>query len=79
MVAEFYLFGIVLFMAFQFVGRFIMGSNIENQILGQFILDTAFATNVFAVLLVLHVAQWAVSIRLSRCTNDLSRSGSSAP
>jgi len=77
-VAEFYLFGIVLFMAFQFVGQFIMGGSIE-KILGQFVLDAAFATNVFAVLLVLYVAQWALSIRLSRYTNDLSRSGSSAP
>lgn len=77
--AEFYLFGVVLFMAFQYVGQFIMGSNIENKILGQFVLDAAFATNVFAVLLIVHLAQWAVFIRLSRYAHDLSRSGSSAP
>ena len=65
-VAEFYLFGFVLFMSFQFVGQFIMGSNIENKILGQFVLDAAFAANVFAVLLILHSTQWAFSIRLSR-------------
>ena len=76
--AEFYLFGTVLFMAFQFVGQFIMGSNIAYKILGQFVLDAAFATNVFAVLLILHVAQWAVFIWLSRYPDDLSRSGSSA-
>jgi hypothetical protein len=76
--AEFYLFGIVLFMSFQYVGQFIMGSNVANKILGQFVLDAAFATNVFAVLLILHVAQWAVSIRLSRYTDDLLRSGPSA-
>jgi hypothetical protein len=77
--AEFYLFGIILFMSFQFVGQFIMGSNIEGKILGQFVLDAAFATNVFAVLLILHLAQWAVSIWLGTYTDNLSRSGSSAP
>jgi hypothetical protein len=55
-----------------------MGSNIVNKILGQFVLDASFATNVFAVLLILHVAQWAVSIRLSRYTDELSRSESAA-
>jgi hypothetical protein len=44
-VAEFYLFGIVLFMAFQFVGQFIMGNDIQAKILAQFVLDSAFATN----------------------------------
>ena len=77
--AEFYLFGIVIFMSFQYVGQFIMGSNIENKILGQFVLDAAFATNVLAVLLILHVAQWAVSMRLTSYTDHLLRSGSSAP
>jgi len=65
-VAEFYLFGIILFMAFQFVGQFIMGNDIQAKILAQFVLDSAFATNVFVVLLVLHLAQSFVSIRLSR-------------
>jgi surface polysaccharide O-acyltransferase-like enzyme len=77
--AEFYLFGIVLFIAFQFVGQFIIGSNIEGKILGQFVLDAAFATNVFAVLFILHLAQWAVSIRLTTYTDNLSRIASSAP
>jgi len=72
--AEFYLFGIVLFMAFQFVGQFIMGDNVQRQLIGQFVLDSAFATNVFVVLLILHLAQWFVSIRLSRYCDDPSRS-----
>ena len=74
--AEFYLFGIVLFMAFQFVGQFIMGDNVQRQLIGQFVLDSAFATNVFSVvLLILHLAQRFVSIRLSRYCDDPSRSG----
>jgi hypothetical protein len=64
--AGFYLFGIVLFMSFQFVGQFIMGSNVEGKILAQFVLDSALATNVFAMLLIVHLAQWFVSTRLSR-------------
>lgn len=75
--AEFYLFGIVLFMAFQFVAKFLIGDNVQRQIIGSFVLDAAFATNVFAVLLILHVAQWVVSTGLSRYSDDLSRSGSS--
>jgi hypothetical protein len=77
-IAEFYLFGIVLFMAFQFVAHFIMGNDAQGQIIGTFVLDSAFATNVFAVLLILHLAQWLVSIRLSGYSDSLSHSGSSA-
>ena len=77
--AKFYLFGIVLFMAFQFVAHFIMGNDVQGQIIGAFVLDSAFATNVFAVLLVLHLAQWLVSIRLRRYSDGLLQSGSSAP
>jgi hypothetical protein len=33
---------------------------------------------VFAILLILHLAQWLVSIRLSRHLDGLSHSGSSA-
>ena len=76
--AEFYLFGIVLFMAFQFVAHFILGNDAQGQIIGTFVLDSAFATNVFAILLILHLAQWLVSIRLSRHLDGLSHSGSSA-
>jgi hypothetical protein len=43
------------------------------------VLDAAFATNVFAVLFVLHLAQWGVSIRIRRYSDDLLRSGSCAP
>jgi hypothetical protein len=63
---EFYLFGVVLFMAFQFVSHFIMGNDVQGQIVGTFVLDAAFATNVFACLLILHLAQWALSFRLNR-------------
>ena len=77
--AEFYLFGFVLFMAFQYVAQFIMGDDVQGQIIGKFVVDAAFATNVFAVLLIIHLAQWAVSIWLSRYNDDLSRRGSSAP
>jgi hypothetical protein len=64
--AGFCLFGIVLFMSFQFVGQFIMGSDVERKMLAQFVFDSALATNVFAILLILHLAQWYVSTRLSR-------------
>ncbi len=72
--AEFYLFGVVLFMAFQFVGQFIMGDNLLRRTWEQFVLDSAFATNVFVVLLILHMAQWFISIRLRRyCEGPLQR------
>src|ERR1700734_3973315 len=50
--AEFCLFGVVLFTAFQFVGQFITGNDVERKILGQFVLNSALATNVFAILLI---------------------------
>jgi hypothetical protein len=71
--AEFYLFGIVLFTAFQFVGQFILGNDIGRHILGQFVLDCAFAANVFVILFILHLAQWVVSCRLSRYSDSQSR------
>jgi hypothetical protein len=76
--AEFYLFGVVLFMSFQFVGQFVMGSDVARKILAQFVLDSALATNVFAVLLILHLAQWFVSTRVSRYCDIPSRGGHSA-
>lgn len=76
--AEFYLFGLVLFMAFQFVANFIMGNDVQGQIVSKFVLDAAFATNVFAVLLILHLAQWVVSITLNRHSDGLPGSVSSA-
>jgi hypothetical protein len=39
---------------------------VEGKILAQFVLDSALATNVFAMLLIVHLAQWFVSTRLSR-------------
>jgi hypothetical protein len=77
--AEFYLFGIVLFMAFQFVTQSIMGNDVEGHIIGAFVLDSAFATNVFAVLLMLQLAQWFVSNRLRKYSDGPSRTGLSAP
>jgi hypothetical protein len=78
-IAEFYLFGIVLFMAFQFIAQFISGSDVEGKIILTFMLDSAFATNTFAVFLILHLAQWFVSSRLSRFSERLLRSEPSAP
>ncbi len=77
--AEFYLFGIVLFMAFQFVAHSIMGNDVLGQIIGTFVVDSAFATNVFTVLLILHLAQWFVSTRVNRYSDGLLHSASSAP
>jgi hypothetical protein len=73
--AEFYLFGVVLFIAFQFVGQFIMGGDVQRRTWQQFVLDSAFAANVFAVFLILHLAQWFISIRLRRYRDVPSRSG----
>jgi len=77
--AESYLFGIVLFMAFQFIARFIMGNDPQGQIIAIFVLDSAFATNVFVVLLILHLAQWLVSTRLSRYSDGLLQMGPARP
>jgi hypothetical protein len=77
--AEFFLFGVVLFNAFQFVARFIMGNDLRGQIIGIFVLDSAFATNVFTVLLIVHLAQWFVSIRLSKYPDGTLHSGSLPP
>ena len=56
-VAELYLSGIVLFMSFQFIPMFLIGNDVQSQMLGKFLLDSAFATNVLAVFLILHLAQ----------------------
>jgi hypothetical protein len=63
----FYLFGIVLFIALQRVGVFVGDGNFSpaSVILGQFIVDCAFASNVFAVLLVLQLLQWFASSRVN--------------
>jgi|ERR1700733_1401090 len=77
--AEFYLFGIALFIAFQFVAHFIMGNDLPRQIIGTFVLHSAFATNVFAVLLILHLVQWFVSYRLRRYSDGPPQKESPAP
>ncbi len=58
--ACFYLFGIVLFLSLQSIGSYIVGGAVEAQLLGSFIIDCVFATNVFAVFLILHLVQWFV-------------------
>jgi len=66
--AVFYLFGLVLFLVLQSVGRTIgdMGpTSAANQVLRNFTLSCAFAANVFFGLLILHIVQWVVSGRLA--------------
>jgi hypothetical protein len=72
-VVTFYLFGIVLFLSFQNVGM-VWGDGKASPvslILGNFILDSAFAANVFVVFLVLHLIQWFVSSRVNSFAEHL--------
>ena len=78
-VAELCLSGIVLFMSFQFIPMFLMGNDVESQMLGKFVLDSAFATNVLAVLLVLHLAQWFLFNRINTHSGRLLHGGPSTP
>jgi len=71
--AAFYLFGVVLFLSFQMMGRYIMGDAFVTQFLGLLVLNCAFATNLFAVFLVLHLIQWLVASRLNRYSKRLPR------
>lgn len=63
--AAFYLFGVVLFLSLEGVvvtlgdGKTPVGF----QVLGKFVLDCAFAANVFFVFLILHFFQWFVCRR----------------
>jgi hypothetical protein len=59
--ATFYLFGLVLFSGMQTLGNTLGdGATSAPRILGDLILHSAFATNVFFVFLVLHLVQWFV-------------------
>ena len=78
-VAELYLSGIVLFMSFQFIPMFIMGNDVESKMLSKFLLDSAFATNLLAVFLILHLAQWFIFNRINTYSDRLLRAGPSAP
>jgi hypothetical protein len=66
-------------MSFQFIPMFLMGNNVESQMVGMFLLDSAFATNVLAVFLILHMAQWFVFNRINAYSEGLLRGGSSNP
>ena len=76
--AELYLSGVVLFMSFEFIPMFLAGNNVESQMVAKFVTDSAFGTNVFAVLLILHLAQWFVFNRLN-AYERLLRGGLSTP
>jgi hypothetical protein len=77
--AGLYLSGIVIFMSFQFIPMFLMGNDVESQMLGKFLLDSAFATNVLAVFLILHLAQWFVFNRINTSSERLLHGGPSTP
>jgi hypothetical protein len=64
-VTELYLSGIVIFVSFQFIPMYLMGNDVESQMLAKFLVDSAFATNVLAVFLILHLAQWFLFNRIS--------------
>lgn len=62
----FYLFGIVLFIGLENVGKTLDGGPVSwgMQVLGNFILQCAFAANIFVVFLILHCVQWCTFKRL---------------
>ena len=65
--ATFYFFGGVLFEGLQTIGRTLGDgpASVGTLVLGNFILDCAFAANVFFIFLVLHLVQWFVRHRLN--------------
>jgi hypothetical protein len=66
-VAMFYAFGLVLFLVLQYVGVVIgdgSPASAARQVMGNFTLSCAFASNVFFGFLVLHIVQWIISRRL---------------
>jgi hypothetical protein len=72
--ATFYVFGFVLFLNLQFVQNTLGARSAAGelkQILGGFMMCCAFGANVFFILLLLHIAQWLVSIMLNRCSKRL--------
>jgi ABC-type multidrug transport system fused ATPase/permease subunit len=74
MQAALYLFGIVLFLAFQTTGLYLMGDAVEVQLLGSFVVNCAFATNVIVVFFILHLVRWLVVSRLNKYSKQLSQS-----
>jgi hypothetical protein len=71
--ASFYLFGVLLLLGFQTVGSYKMDDAVMAQLLGSFVVNCAFAANVFAVFLVLHLVPWFVVSRLNTYTQRLPR------
>lgn len=71
----FYLFGIVLFISLQLVGLWMGDGNFSpvSVILGKFVVDCAFASNAFVVLLVLQLLQWFASSRVNSSLEVFSR------
>jgi hypothetical protein len=60
--ATFYLFGFLFFWGLQSAVHYLEGGPVS--ILSTFVLQFAFACNVFFIFLVLHLCQWLVSVRL---------------
>ena len=71
--ATFYLFGFLLFFSLQLIVNTLGGKEPFQlkQIFGSFVLCCAFAANVFAIFLILHVAEWLVYIRLNQSAKRL--------
>jgi hypothetical protein len=69
----FYLFGLVLFLGLQNVGNTAGNArfSVEALIVQNFILDFAFAANVFFIFLVLQFVIWFVNSRLNSCSEHL--------
>lgn len=70
-----YSFGLILFLGLQGIGRTLGDSNevILISILMNFVLQCAFAANVFLVFLVLHLIQWSGDAALNSLSRHLSR------
>jgi hypothetical protein len=67
-VAVFYVFGLVLFLVLQYVGVVIGDggpASAARQVMGNFTLSCAFASNVFFGFFVLHIVQWTISGRIN--------------
>lgn len=74
LVATFYLFGFLFFIGLQ-NAPITLGdghSFLMVQVLGSFVFHFVFAANVFLILLVLHVLQWTISMRLQAVTQTVS-------
>lgn len=75
-IAVFCIFGLVLFFALQYVGiTFVDGGpeSAARQILNNFTLACAFATNSFVGFLVVQVVRWIVSVRISATLEEFDR------